>query len=245
MKLCRFELVDQSGPARTGLFYEGRVYETDGVKAIGIYELGRVRFLTPIGTPSAVRAFSREDRFLYLNPTALQPPDAEVDLPNEEGRWTVEARVGALIRDRGRHVEIDEVPEFILGFTLFLGLVADDEPDELRRRDYPATMGPFLCTPDDVPRETAAEGQASQLKVEAVLSLNDEEVGRSLSHVRFAEKVAYASSTLALAAGDVILSEPLPLNGFADLGSARGLRPGDRVVLSVEGLGALALRISD
>jgi 2-keto-4-pentenoate hydratase/2-oxohepta-3-ene-1,7-dioic acid hydratase in catechol pathway len=252
MKLCRFTLSHEPERVRSGVFYDNRVYETDGENAIGLHELGKVRLLAPLGQPPSWRAFDwvragGEDvlAYRYRNPVALTGPTAEVDAPAGSDDLGFELRLALVVGDRGERVEAEEAPGFVLGATLVLAFLAGDMAEEdasmglpdTRSHDLPALIGPFLVTPDEVD----SLGGVFRVEVSANGHVQSRtEAGLPLSPV---EAVVAASRSLPVVQGDLLALPPFGLPSLASTHLGRSLRPGDTVVAAVEGLGALCATI--
>lgn len=228
MKLCRFEHAASPGQTRSGVFYGGKIYETDGVKAIAVHESSEVRLLTPIGLPPSVRFFWCYDApptsgsslasqldFVYLNPASLLGPASAVKKPIFTADLSFDACLAIVVATAGAAIPIEAAEDHLLGFTLaasFADEHLESAPAGLarysaRQRDMGTAIGPAITTPDEL-EDVVSEhdgGTRRHLVIEA--RVNGREVGTwDLADlpVTPAEIVSLASESCALQAGDVI-----------------------------------------
>jgi 2-keto-4-pentenoate hydratase/2-oxohepta-3-ene-1,7-dioic acid hydratase in catechol pathway len=256
MKLCRFDLLDAPGHARSGIFLDNRVYETEGLTPVGVHELGGLRLLSPVGTPPALRAFTSGSdgrlRYQYLNPGLLHGPLGEVEAPDWTNELDLEVSLGVVVQDFGRAVDADEAQSFILGFTTFLAFVATDvkrvelaegcEPVHYKEVGFAA--GPFLVTPDSMPPLTdtaSVEGQ-----VEISIRINRERAWGQvveLMSVAPARLVEAASRYSPIFPGELLVAPPWPKPPLPETHYGQYLRATDSVAVSIEGLDSLHVRL--
>lgn len=240
MKLCRFELTQDPGRARSGIYHDGRVYETDGEKAIGVHEPSKVRFLAPVGVPPSLRIFDGVDEgltFRYGNASALLDPGTEIDAPPGMGELEPELRIASVLSDSGEQVDADEADTFLLGVTLTLGFYGPEflDTDPMRALDMPRVIGPLLTTPDDL--------TSDPLKIR--LTVNGEFVWNTelLLDLNFANQIGLASRNMPVRVADLFLSPPIAMPRLRETSFKRELRPRDTVQVVVEPLGALSASI--
>lgn len=140
MKLCRFRLRDDRTP-RTGLYYDGFYYETDGQNAIGIHKPDDVVLLSPVSNPPTIRDFMSFEQhvlntrkkygregvpkewyeapaYFYLNPTSILGPEDPVEKPAFTDEFDFELEVAIVIGKSGRDIEVEDADSYILGFTI-------------------------------------------------------------------------------------------------------------------------------
>ncbi len=258
MKLCRFELLSDPGTARSGLVYSGKIYETDGEEPKAVHEAKDVRPLPPIGRASAVRLFRWvpgeevpvEPMYTYTNPNCVVGPSQILPRPDFAGQIDFEPYLAAIAVQDGMNLSLEEADDLILGFTLLNVLVARDmERTERaygrgagRSFDLGAVIGPVLTTPDEVEDHQigADRGRAYQLQAVARVNGVDRRRGET-QHLpfTFAEMIRAASLSCPIRAGDVFAMGPIVELGEPDF----DLSLGDEVQVSVEKLGAIALKI--
>lgn len=255
MKLVRFELLEAPGRARSGLIYEERVYETDGEKAIGIHELGRVRLFAPVGPVAGFRVFQTlPDGLTYHHRHPhVSGPLAEIEMPSEVDGLDFDAHVCAILQDGGAQVDPLEAKGFVLGYTLALAFrIPSVQSQDLEAggtgalgRDAGTVIGPYLVTPEDLTEfslptddRVLAFGYEIRVNNEAVASgsvkLDPGIDGLLPTASRYSH--VYPSEALAWPKLEK------PELEFSDLG--RLLLPSDRVALIVDGLGTLVAKIA-
>lgn len=230
VKLCRFELLDEPGQTRSGIFHDSRVYETHGMKAVGIHDLAKVAFLSPVPRPPSLRMFEVAPGgslfFHYLNPSALAASGAEV-LPAKAGSLAFEVRIGVVAQDGGESLGEEEAEGLVLGLlpvvTLRMGL-----EDPVAARDLPVVAGPFLVTDEDLPSPLA-------LDVSVDIGGKKKRFEGLKLPVSPGAVLARSSRGVGLTAGDLALSPAL-----AGVGGSLG--PGEELTVAVEPLGAVRLR---
>lgn len=223
------------------MVYSGKIYETDGAQAMGMYEVSEVRPLAPIVGAPSIRLYEEGGTgdplpFVYANPASLVGPSQLIDLPFEYGPYRVGTYVAAIVGEMLRAIDEEDAERAIIGTTLLtvVGLVGTEGG---ARHDFGMAIGPVITTPDELADVNDDRG----LSLAASMKLNGVEVGtRSLLPLSptLAQAVASASRTCVLRPGDVIGVGPLFDPRSAEVG------PGDDVTLSVERLGALATKMS-
>jgi 2-keto-4-pentenoate hydratase/2-oxohepta-3-ene-1,7-dioic acid hydratase in catechol pathway len=194
--------------------------------------------------------------FYFTNPAAILGPGDDVAIPPGSSQLDFELEVAAVVGKGGSDLDPEEAERHIVGFIVMNDWSARD----LQRRemklslgpakgkDFATSLGPFLVTPDEI--ESDRKDRAYDLAMTA--SVNGVEYSRaSLADLywSFGEMLAYASRGTRLVPGDVIGSGTCGTGCILELSLVHGeeaypwLRPGDEVVLEVEGLGRLANRV--
>lgn len=260
MKLCRFELAAAPGDPRSGVFHSGKVYETDGVQAIGIHETSDVRFLPPVGRPIAVRAFEPietspgqwDTGFCFLNPATIYGPDEAVTAPPDCPELGFEIRIGGMVKDSGAGVDEREAESFVLGYTFLVVLTDASRPDRdmahnwARSRDIGAFFAPFVVTPEELAEFLVRESR-TQFQWRFSVFINDEKVDGPSDYVfdaSFADLLQAASTGNGVSSGELVLWPAVPFPPLEESSFGRALLPSDRIRVVVEGLGAVNGRIS-
>lgn len=238
MKFCRFELVAEAGSVRTGIAYEGRIYETDGTNAIGIHEAGDIRLLAPIGRAPSVRVFrSGELVFDYAHPAAMMGPNERLPMPPGAERLGYTPALAVVVASSGRAIETMIADETVLGLSLCHLFTTLRDPGG-RALDAGYALGPALTTPDELIESSTKSEHGAIYQDEIALSRNGSELQRwQLGNIkpRPAEAIAVASETRELTEGDLLL---IPL-GDADL----AVDPADEIRIWGTKLGSLNVRI--
>ncbi|MBV6457269.1 MAG: hypothetical protein HONBIEJF_00377 [Fimbriimonadaceae bacterium] len=240
MKLVRFDLTASPGQVRSGIYYDNRIYETNGNQPVGIHDLSKLTLLAPLGSPPSVRRFSPLAdgglAYEFLNPTILRGPLAEIDAPDFTRDLAPELSLGIIVSDAGEMIDETEAPGFILGFTVVAVLVAEDLREEERKlglgpgrsSDIGIVVGPFLTTPDELDEE----GGWQNRDWTATLRIGQGDTLATPLTAPIIEMLITASRNAPLQAGEVLLTPPARL-------PASPLMPADHVVAGIAGLGDL------
>ena len=216
---------------RTDSFFEAG--DRALAKPADVFQLDRVRLLSPIARPPSVRDFyafeqhvrtARERRglemdpdwyelpvFYFSNPAAIIGPFDDVEVPPGTEQFDFELEVAAVIGLAGSDMEPEEADEHIAGFCVMNDWSARDiqrremklSMGPVKGKDFATTLGPFLVTADEL--EDARKDRAYDLTMTA--SVNGKEYSRaSLAEIywSFGEMVAYASRGTTVMPGDVI-----------------------------------------
>ena len=259
MKLCRFELHADPGIARSGIYHDGRYYETDGERAVGIHDPGSVRLLPPIGTPPSLRFFDEArdasgNPFLtysYGNSARLQGPNSDVDASGTDESLDFDVRIAALVQESARNVDPFEASRLILGFGIVLSFFEPDESERLvslglsdaPARDLGTLFGPFLCTPDEL-LEHRASPDPLEFNWSVQVEVNGEIVSEvTASNPSFSGMLALASTKGPVLEGDLLAGPAFKKTSLVSGVLGRYLMATDRVSVTVEPLGTLVGRI--
>ena len=197
-----------------------------------------------MGTELAPREESTPYMFMKAE-TSVVPTLADVVMPPHAERVDWEVELAVVIGRGGRHIAVEDAFEHVAGYTVLNDVSARDLN---RRTDYPFkhdwfrgksfdTFGPF--GPWIVPRACIGEPQNLRMR----LAVNGEMMqDGSTSEMIFsiAEQIHYLSSILTLQPGDVIAT-----GTPTGVGMGRGiyLKPGDVMVASIDGIGAIENRM--
>lgn len=224
------------------------------------WRLAEVRLLAPVDEAARVFAIAQNypahaaelggERpptpvFFLKLPSALAPPDADVEVPRITRFFDYEGELGVLIGHGGRDIVAERALDHVAGYTLCNdGSARDLQPTVLggkplidwfsaKALDATGPVGPWIVTRDEVP-----DPQALLLTTR----LNGETVqeDRTSSMVfSVVEQIAYLSQRLALRPGDLIES-----GTPGGVGRARGraLAPGDEIEIEIERVGVLRNR---
>ena len=241
MKLCRFGLPEDPRP-RTGIFHDGKIYETDGEKALGVHAPESVELLTPIGHAASLRLFGADGSFVYGNPGAIGPPEFDVLFP-ETGFAGVDVFLCAVIGGSDRECTIAEADALVLGFTTLMAFSLGDSRQASKFYDPGYVMGPFVVTPDEVEDRMTPSERGGVLSLKGRLHLGEEVVANADVSwpFTFAEMIREASRGSDLREGDIIAAGPIA--GLSLPEADRNLRDGDVVIAVIERLGALGAKV--
>lgn len=165
----------------------------------------------------------------FKPPSSVIGPFESIVIPPQSSEVVHEAELGIVMGKRGRWITPDEVFGYILGYTIGNDVTARD----LQRRDNQWTRAKgfdtFCCLGPWIETEMDAADALITCRVNGEL--------RQMASTRemvfsIPQLIAYISSVMTLEPGDVILTG-------TPAGSA-SLKAGDRVEISIDGLGTLS-----
>ncbi|MBX3096803.1 MAG: fumarylacetoacetate hydrolase family protein [Fimbriimonadaceae bacterium] len=256
MKLCRFELNEQPGESRSGIYYEGKFYETDGEQAIAIHESDAGKLLMPLIAAPSVRLFTTSDEgsdsthsaYRFLNPSRLYGPNRVLALPDEPAGYDLTATVAAISAGDGAFVQPEEAPGFVLGYALLLVLRAPAVQDRLEplglpdgaAHDVGLFLGPVITTPDEL-ADLSDTGEPTSFVWDYRLKLNGEQVAAGEERIGpYGDCFVEATRFGPVRGGEVLGGPPL-VNSLS--GSGFSVSAGDIIEFEVQRLGRLVARI--
>jgi 2-keto-4-pentenoate hydratase/2-oxohepta-3-ene-1,7-dioic acid hydratase in catechol pathway len=193
--------------------------------------------------------------FYFTNPHALYGPGEAVPRPAACRALDFELEVAAVLGRGGRDLGEAEAKDAIFGYTIFNDWSARDlQSREMQTglgpakgKDFASTIGPWIVTADELEDRHDADGF---LDLDCQVSVNGTRVGHDrLAHMHwtFAQMISYASRDSVVLPGDLLASGTTGGGGcLAELWGRNGaqtpppLEPGDRVMMTVEGIGTLA-----
>lgn len=192
--------------------------------------------------------------FYFTNPHALHGPGESIKRPALSRALDFELEVGVVLGMSGSDLSRAEARAAIFGYTI----VNDWSARDLQRRemqvglgpakgkDFATSIGPWIVTADELEPHRDPDGF---LDLDCRVSVNGEPVGGDrLSHMgwTFEDMIVHASRDSVVLAGDLLASGTTGGGGcLAELWGRRGeqqpppLEPGDRVEMTVEGIGRL------
>ncbi|RYG25312.1 fumarylacetoacetate hydrolase family protein [bacterium] len=255
MKLFRFELKAEPGAARSGMVFNGRIYETNGAEAVGVHEPGDVRPLAPVPQAGALRFFRNQNQpfeevsdpaFFYGNPGAVVGASTVVNVPSNIVDLTFEPYLAAVMVAGGYDIPVEEADDHILGLTIMIALVNRSamrtEGIFGRSHDLGIGLGPVVTTPDELDDFLASQENGRHYRLSATARVNAVDRARGNAEelpFTIAQAVSAASRSCTLREGDVLALGPL-----CDVPDDLRLEGGDEVTVAVENLGALSLKLS-
>ena len=197
-----------------------------------------------MGTVLAAKSQSKPYMFLKLSNTVIGNGET-IQMPPETSKLDWEVELAAVIGKRCRRVSVEDALDAVACYTIVNDISARDLNI---RGDYPfkhdwfqgkchdtfAPIGPWL-----VPAWQIPDPQAVQMR----LDVNDEPMQQdSTANMIWTvrEQIAYLSTIVTLEPGDVIAT-----GTPTGVGMGRGiyLKPGDRLVASIEGIGRLSNQV--
>ncbi|HZT30058.1 MAG TPA: fumarylacetoacetate hydrolase family protein [Bryobacteraceae bacterium] len=159
-------------------------------------------------------------------------------LPKNSGKPDYEAELAFVIGKRGRHIPAAAWQDYVFGYLNLNDVSARDYQMATtqwtigKTFDTFAPMGPAIVTADEV---------ADPHNLEISLTINGEVLQDHNTHdliFKIPDLIAYLSSVMTLEPGDIISTGTPPGVGFS-YDPPRWLKPGDEVVVRVQGLGEL------
>ncbi|HET7324997.1 MAG TPA: fumarylacetoacetate hydrolase family protein [Halococcus sp.] len=172
------------------------------------------------------------------NPDSVVGTGETVEWPSYSDRMDYELELAAVIGREGRDIPVTKAESYIAGYTIFNDFSARDiQLHEMqgnlgpaKGKDFANALGPYLVTPDEFDIEDAT--------MTAIIDGETWSEGTpgAMQH-SFAEIIAHISQSETLHPGDVIGSGTVGKGCGLELG--RFLDSGNRVSLSVEGIGTL------
>jgi 2,4-diketo-3-deoxy-L-fuconate hydrolase len=219
------------------------------------FDLRQARLLAPVILPSKIICVGlnyrdhAEEQNKPLPPrpmlfskasTCLQAPEMPIELPEDLTQVDAEGELAVIISKPGRGITREKAAEHIAGYTCFND-VSDREAQYADKQffrgksiDTGGPCGPWLVTPDELPR--FAHGLKVRCWWNDVL-MQESNTDQLIFPVD--ELIAHASRNMTLLPGDIISTgTPGGVGVFRD--PQVFLKPGDTVVVEVEGIGRLS-----
>jgi 5-carboxymethyl-2-hydroxymuconate isomerase len=171
-------------------------------------------------------------------PTAVTGPSGPIVMPGYTDELDYEGELAVVIGSEARNVPVDRALEHVFGYAVMDDVSARDrqraEPQWVRAKggDTFAPFGPWITTADEVPDPQA-------LRIRTWVNGDLRQDGNTADMVfPVAELVSYCSAQFTLEPGDVITTGTPAGVGMASAPEGY-LRPGDRVRIEIDGLGAI------
>jgi len=226
------------------ILYPGTIFCAGGNYRDHVAEMSRAMKLPPERDPHELGL--KPWHFIKASASCVRGPGARIALPAYSKKVDWEAEIAIVIGRECRDVNVERALEHVAGLTIVNDLSARDH---LRREgvapespfhfdwvsqksfDGALPLGPWICPLDEI---------ADVSKLGIKLWVNDDLMQDSSSSnliFSMAEQISHLSTRLTLRPGDVIAT-----GTPAGVGAARGrfLKAGDRVRISVEGIGELS-----
>lgn len=212
-----------------------------------VFELDEVRLVSPVIPRSKVVGVGKnyldhvqemggerppEEPLLFLKPnTSVIGPDDPIVLPPWSDHVEHEAELAVVIKTLAKNIPVAEVDDIIFGYTVANDVTARDKQQQdgqwarAKGFDTACPLGPWITIDPDLDLEN--------LEVTATVDGEVRQQGNTADLiVPVRELVSFISHVFTLLPGDVILT-----------GTPAGvgpLNPGDRVEVSVSGIGTLS-----
>ena len=232
MRIAR--LLTEDGPV-TGEYVDGVVHADDGQ-----YVVGRDGRLLPPCEPTALYCVGRNyaetlDQMAYERPEEpdffLKPPVSllahgePVRYPEWTDELTYAGELVAVIDERCRDLDPEDVPDAVRGYTVMNDVDALDQQGRTARKafDGSAPLGPWIETdvdPTNLDIETTVGGETRQDANTELMLFGPHEI------------VSYLSKRFTFEPGDCI--------AFGSPANPGLVEPGERVEITYEGVGTLS-----
>ncbi|MFI5259707.1 MAG: fumarylacetoacetate hydrolase family protein [Candidatus Limnocylindrales bacterium] len=200
-------------------------------------------------------AWYRLPVFYFSNTSGIRGPDQPVWAPGGSSELDYELEVAALVDTPASDLPVDRAEEAIGGYMILNDWSARDlQRDETtvrlgpaKGKDFATTIGPWLVTPDELADRRTGKG----FDLAMTATVGGAEISRGTwasIAFSFGDMLARASADVRLRPGDLVGSGTVGTGCLLEVGRerlGRWLRPGDRVELAVERLGALQTPIVD
>ncbi len=174
----------------------------------------------------------KEPLLFFKPPSSVVGPGGAVVLPKESERVEHEAELGIVIGRRIRRIAREQAMQAVYGYTCACDVTARD----LQKKDGQWTRAKGFDTFCPVGPWIETELDPANLAVKCVVDGAERQSGRTSSMIfDIATLIAYVSAAMTLEPGDLILT-----------GTPEGvgpLAPGNKVVVSVEGIGELGFGV--
>lgn len=170
--------------------------------------------------------------------TSVIGPGEKIVLPKSSGKPDYEAELAFVIGKKGRHIAAGDWQDYVFGYLNLNDVSARDYQMITTQWTIGKTfdtfcpMGPAIVTADEV-------GDPHNLAIS--ITINGEVLQDHNTHdliFKIPDLIAYLSSVMTLEPGDIISTGTPPGVGFS-YDPPRWLKPGDDVVVRVQGLGEL------
>jgi len=231
MRLAR--LLTPDGPVR-GEYDDGVLRADDGT-----YEVGRDGRLLPPADPSALYCVGRnyaetleqmeyerpeEPDFFIKPPASLLGHERSIPYPEFTDELTYAGELAAVVNERCRDLDPEEVPDAIRGYTVMNDMDALDQQGRTARKAFDASgpLGPWVETdvdPTDIDMWTDIDGERRQEANTELMLFDPYEI------------VSFLSKRFTLRPGDVI--------AFGSPANPGLVEPGDEIEITYEGVGTL------
>lgn len=194
--------------------------------------------------------------FYFTNPSALAGDGDKIAIPPGCTWMDFEVEVAAVVGRACSNIKVSEARSHLVGYAIFNDWSARDlQRKEMlvglgpaKGKDFCSSFGPCLVTADEI--EAKRRDKAFDLAIAATVN------GREFSRANFAdiywsfeEMLSFASRGTNVMAGDVLGSGTCGTGCISELSLTHGtekfpwLKPGDKVSITIDGLGTLSNEI--
>lgn len=199
--------------------------------------------------------------FYFTNHLAVTGPGEVAVQKQAQDKLDFELEVAVVIGKSGKNIPASKADEYIFGYTIMNDWSARTlQMEEMKLnlgpakgKDFATSLGPWLVTPDELSKYKALGPHGAQHRLSMKAFVNQKQVSSgSLDQMNwtFAQIIERVSYGVTLHPGEVIGSGTVGTGCFLELNGSKitdnqWLKPGDQVVLEVEGLGRLENKIVD
>jgi ureidoglycolate lyase len=170
--------------------------------------------------------------------TAVNGPGDPIQIPKVSNAVDWEAELVVVIGRRGRHIAKDKAADFVFGYACGNDVSARDWQNRTpqwilgKSFDTHAPFGPWITTPDDV-------GDPHTLGIRCIVNGEVRQSSNTANLVfRVWDQLAHLSQVMTLEPGDIIFTGT-PGGVGMGMKPPLFLKPGDRVRVEIDRLGAL------
>lgn len=170
--------------------------------------------------------------------SAICGPNDSVEIPRDSSKTDWEVELGVVIGERAKYVTVEQALDHVAGYCVIndvsertFQLEREGQWTKGKSHDTFGPIGPWLVTKDEVP---------DPQKLDLWLDVNGNrfQSGTTATMIfSVAYLVAYLSRFMTLCPGDIISTGTPPGVGMGQR-PPRFLKPGDHIVLGIDGLGA-------
>ncbi len=185
----------------------------------------------------AGQAIPKEPIFFLKAISAICGPNDDVIIPKGSEKTDWEVELGIVIGSTARYIAVHDAPKHIAGYCVVNDVSEREFQMERggqwtkgKSADTFAPIGPWLVTADEVP-DPGKLALWTEVNGKRVQSSNTSDLIFGVDHI-----ISYVSHFMTLLPGDVIPTGTPSGVGFG-MKPPQFLKPGDRMRLSVEGLG--------
>ncbi len=262
MKLCRFRLADDNNTIHTGIYKDGKIYQTEGLVPVSVHEFSNIELLKPTGTPLSVRKYESFNRgtnnralyYSYGNPTNLLEPGQYFQLNDNIEDIDITVRIGCVIQQPCLNTGLLEIPNHILGFLPIVEVISRQILDEEQVQGLPACRGndivyipgPIIITTDECYPEKKEDSLDNLTSIWNVsYSADNNEIGNWNvdQGVSFVDMIKHASHHILVHPGEMLLSPPLNVPSIKETSLKRYLQAGDSLSIKVGDLGIVQVKL--
>lgn len=183
--------------------------------------------------------------FFVRVPSSLTAHNRPLVRPRVSDSLDYEGEMAVVLKSGGRHIRVEDALRHVAGYTLFNDASVRDyqfkSPQWTVGKNFDDTgaFGPELVTADELPPGGKALQIETRLNGRVVQSANTSDMIFDIAHL-----IATLSAAMTLQAGDVIVSGTPAGVGFSREPRLY-LTAGDRVEVTIEGIGTLSNPVID